>query len=292
MRLLFLSAHWHGLAKLRLHTAITLGIMDRLTTELGQALREFEGKVCNAYVTRELPRETAARERKQKAQEAASQKETSLATMPQPSNDVDSKSKQQIRSLNLQTYKHHSLGDYVETIRQYGTTDSYNTETVCLLHCFWNRFLMFIIYQGELEHRTPKARYRRTDRKAFIKQLTQIERRQTRIYRIKRSVSEMNHKCSSNANQPREAAVDPGQHHHIGRNENIYNEIGTFLRDHADDPAIKVRDHYYTISAITELYIGIELSTKIEDAHPPPYYRHPAERLSHPLPVHSRTRSI
>lgn len=112
--------------------------MDRLTTELGQALREFEGKVCNAYVTRELPRETAARERKQKAQEATSQTETPPATLSQPSNDLDSKSqkdKQQIKSLNLQTYKHHSLGDYVETIRQYGTTDSYSTETVGLLHC-------------------------------------------------------------------------------------------------------------------------------------------------------------
>lgn len=143
MRLLFLSAHWHGLAKLRLHTAITLGIMDRLTTELGQALREFEGKVCSAYVTRELPRETAARERKQKV---ASHKETSSITAPQPFNDVDSKPKQQIRSLNLQTYKYHSLGDYVETIRQYGTTDSYNTETVCLLHCFWSPFLPNVYY--------------------------------------------------------------------------------------------------------------------------------------------------
>jgi hypothetical protein len=30
----------------------------------------------------------------------------------------------------LETYKHHALGDYVETIRQYGTTDSYSTESV------------------------------------------------------------------------------------------------------------------------------------------------------------------
>ena len=32
--------------------------------------------------------------------------------------------------LNLNTYKLHSLGDYPETIKQYGTTDSYSTELV------------------------------------------------------------------------------------------------------------------------------------------------------------------
>lgn len=32
--------------------------------------------------------------------------------------------------MNLNTYKVHALGDYVETIRRYGTCDSYTTETV------------------------------------------------------------------------------------------------------------------------------------------------------------------
>lgn len=32
--------------------------------------------------------------------------------------------------MNLDTYKVHSLGDYVETIRKYGTCDSYTTEMV------------------------------------------------------------------------------------------------------------------------------------------------------------------
>lgn len=32
--------------------------------------------------------------------------------------------------MNLDTYKVHSLGDYVEAIQQYGTTDSYTTELV------------------------------------------------------------------------------------------------------------------------------------------------------------------
>jgi hypothetical protein len=40
------------------------------------------------------------------------------------------KESRQLKSLNLNTYKIHALGDYVLAIRTYGTTDSYSTETV------------------------------------------------------------------------------------------------------------------------------------------------------------------
>ncbi|TFK17642.1 hypothetical protein FA15DRAFT_547545, partial [Coprinopsis marcescibilis] len=40
---------------------------------------------------------------------------------------------------NLNTYKFHSLGNYVFSIKQFGTSDSHTTETVCSLthrsHC-------------------------------------------------------------------------------------------------------------------------------------------------------------
>lgn len=139
IRLVFISAHWHGLAKLRLHTDITLGIMDRLTTELGQALRDFEEHTCPAYITRELPRETAARQRRQKSKKATSNKSDDVepsAGAPDPESEDLKRLK---KSLNLHTYKYHSLGDYVETIRRYGTTDSYSSQTVCGTHpltCF------------------------------------------------------------------------------------------------------------------------------------------------------------
>lgn len=129
VHLVYLSAHWHGLAKLRLHTDLTLGIMDRLTTELGQALREFEKNICATYVTRELPRESAARQRRQKAKQDTSQKED------EPTDNVHTSTNEEPKrlkkTLNLQTYKHHSLGDFVDTIRRYGTTDSYSTQLVC-----------------------------------------------------------------------------------------------------------------------------------------------------------------
>lgn len=95
-----------------------------------------------------------------------------------------------------------------------------------------------LIFQGELEHRSPKARYKRTDRKEFIRQLTQIERRQARIRRIKQQTSMT--KPKADLYQQRETAITPEQHHHIGQNENTYEELGAFLRKHHDDPAVVV----------------------------------------------------
>ena len=39
-----------------------------------------------------------------------------------------------IKQLNLKTYKWHSLVDYVQAIKSYGTTDNYTTQTVSLRH--------------------------------------------------------------------------------------------------------------------------------------------------------------
>ena len=40
------------------------------------------------------------------------------------------------KTFNLQTYKLHALGDYVEQIRLYGTTDSYSTQPVSFYSSF------------------------------------------------------------------------------------------------------------------------------------------------------------
>lgn len=45
-------------------------------------------------------------------------------------NSVPTKVVRRRKGISLHTYKHHALGDYVDTIRRYGTTDSYSTETV------------------------------------------------------------------------------------------------------------------------------------------------------------------
>lgn len=168
LHLLFLAAWWHGLAKLRMHTESTLKIMENVTVSLGKKLREFTSKTCSAYNTRELQRETDARKRRQAKQGSRSQeKSQGVSQDPHPIHSTDpvdvprvpvdphnaapcdnaaperplgtssQNSKNDTRrpkTLNLNTYKTHSLGDYVSTIRKYGTTDSYSTEPVCTLN--------------------------------------------------------------------------------------------------------------------------------------------------------------
>jgi hypothetical protein len=87
--------------------------------------------------------------------------------------------------------------------------------------------------QGELEHRRPKGWHQRTDRKGFVKQMTQIERRQARIRRIK-------YKLSSTRAPAEDVATDPDVHYHIGSSQSRYEHIGTFLRRTEGDPATKV----------------------------------------------------
>jgi hypothetical protein len=57
LNLLFDLAHWHALAKPRMHTDITLDILSQVTTSLGNTLRQFEDKTCTIFETRELERE-------------------------------------------------------------------------------------------------------------------------------------------------------------------------------------------------------------------------------------------
>jgi hypothetical protein len=116
--MLFTFAYWHGLAKLRMHTEETLAILDNETTAIGEQLRSFESATCSAYKTSELPREVRARERRQRKQASSSAK------------GLTSSQERRTKEFNLQTYKVHALGDYVSTIRQYGTTDSYTTAVV------------------------------------------------------------------------------------------------------------------------------------------------------------------
>ena len=153
--MLFLLAHWHALAKLRLHTDATLDVMDAVTTDLGNNLRTFKQGTCTEFSTKELQREIAARirrqnrspqlstssePRRQRSQLNPSTSRPTSARGPQSAtpdqiagteklNDAT----RQPKTLNLNTYKFHALGDYANTIRRFGTTDSYSTEPVCYL---------------------------------------------------------------------------------------------------------------------------------------------------------------
>ena len=125
--MLFRLAEWHALAKLRLHTESTLTRMESVTTVLGKELRNFADITCSAFSTVELPKERAARGRKQARKEAKSSDRSNVTATPLA---VGSKARKKKKKLNLSTYKVHALGDYVRTIRMFGTTDSYSTQIV------------------------------------------------------------------------------------------------------------------------------------------------------------------
>lgn len=122
--LLFDLATWQGFAKLRMHTDDTLAFFDTATTTLGKSVRKFERHTCAYYQTTELPQEYAARGQRHAALVAKQPRASGPGTKTAPT--------LKIKKLNLSTYKYHALGDYPNTIRQYGTTDSYSTQTVCM----------------------------------------------------------------------------------------------------------------------------------------------------------------
>ena len=112
-----------------MHTDATLDILSRVTTSLGNSLRTFEEKTCEAFETRELERERAARQRRQE------KSATNVVFGSRGPTASSSKARKQ-KKLNLRTYKYHALGDYVDTIRRFGTTDSYSTQSVSFYMIF------------------------------------------------------------------------------------------------------------------------------------------------------------
>ena len=55
---------------------------------------------------------------------------SSLSTDIHASGNLDNSQLPKLKELNLNMYKVHALGHYVDLIKQYGTTDSYSTQPV------------------------------------------------------------------------------------------------------------------------------------------------------------------
>src|ERR1700733_4435712 len=130
LTLLFNLAHWHGLAKLRMHTDPTLDLLAEVTKSLGSNLHTFEKHTCSLFQTRELEHKRAARQRQQEKDEAGKKKIANGQKSTESSKLSSSTRARKPKQLNLKTYKYHALRDYVDTIKCYGTTDSYSTQAV------------------------------------------------------------------------------------------------------------------------------------------------------------------
>jgi hypothetical protein len=111
-----------------MHTDLTLEIFDEETIRIGAEFRKFNNKTCPAFKTHELRRETEARKRRQ----LKKARTTDTPSAPASTSTVAQTEAEGPlpRAFNIQTYKHHSLGDYPYTIRTFGTCDSYSTELV------------------------------------------------------------------------------------------------------------------------------------------------------------------
>ncbi|KAH7904408.1 hypothetical protein BJ138DRAFT_1138545 [Hygrophoropsis aurantiaca] len=198
LRLLFIFAHWHALAKLRMHTDATLALLDRETISLGAILRDFQKGVCPAFNTRELKREADAQMRRSNAQNNESQKKSktvheALGDSSASPNEL-SRSTRRPKTLNLHTYKFHALAP----------------------HARW---------------------YTRTSRKQYVKQMTQIERRQTRIRSIH---MRLGNQAKGVPLGKDECVVNSLEVHHvIGSSQNIPWDIPSFVQKYAGDPAIR-----------------------------------------------------
>jgi hypothetical protein len=221
--LLFRLAEWHALAKLRLHTDDSLNKLDEALKALGKQLRRFQQFTCSAFQTMELPREVAARQRRQDAD-------------PQSTDQKARTSGARLKTFNLLTYKLHALGDYAASIRLFGTTDSYTTQIVRVSSCSAIlTILTLCVSQGELAHRFIKMLYRSTNKHDTSTQLVRQERRHARVVRQQSSESTVLALNIYTGDLPLEA------HHSLSANRSNYINLASYLSEHRDDPAIKVR---------------------------------------------------
>ena len=138
MDLIFTLAEWHSIAKLRIHTTSTITQLRELTRIFGIRLRHFAKHICPEYDTKELPKEEAARMRrqaKQRAKQASStgSVSTSDAALPTVTASTGKSSTKTSKTFTMSTYKLHAMGDYANHIERFGSTDSFSTQSVSFL---------------------------------------------------------------------------------------------------------------------------------------------------------------
>ncbi|KAK7447687.1 hypothetical protein VKT23_013943 [Stygiomarasmius scandens] len=228
-----------------MHTDSTLETLEGTTRALGQQLRHFKSKVCDAFPnTKELDKEEAARGRRLQRKK----QNTEAATEP----EIRAGKNQKL--FNWSTYKFHALGDYVSTIASFGTTDSYTTQT------------------GELEHRRVKMFYARTSKNKAIKQITRLEQRQHNLNAIcNRLPAEINNLRPLEGSQIQSSRkrkrggiqrrnitlfpttsetlpfTHPDQHYHISRARSSPQNIHVFIHENQDNPAAEASNYMSSV---------------------------------------------
>lgn len=227
--------------------------LENSTRRLGKAIREFESRTCTeipTYVS-DLPSDDAAR---------AKQRRNA------PTTTSNTTGTRKIRKLNLSTYKLHALGHYVNAIRKYGPCDGYSTQTVSMSRLLLRKRAI-CLFQGEAEHKRVKKHYKRVSKSNFTKGITQQnhrERTMRKMWKQKEHVDELEKEnltrnssgtgqsaqiIPSNARNPGPTNRDqeklpytaPEVHHHMSLEMKHKVDLATWLSEHEDDVACRVR---------------------------------------------------
>ncbi|KAJ7483727.1 hypothetical protein B0H11DRAFT_2279748 [Mycena galericulata] len=188
------------------------------------------------YKTFELARETAARGRREQRLAASAaaaagadpsgQAGAAEASAPTPAAKPSKKEK----TLNLNTYKWHALGDYVATIQLFGPSDSYSTQL------------------GESLHRLVKRLYAVTNKRNHTAQIGARYMRLVRARTAARASQKRRHGHHVGFGQQDPLGATPPDWHHHTSNARRY-PIDLFkFPGRPDDPAIadfipKLQDH-------------------------------------------------
>ncbi|KAI9456765.1 hypothetical protein HD554DRAFT_2177920 [Boletus coccyginus] len=105
-----------------MHTQESIKLLEQEMRLLEQQLWKFKDYTCSLFKTTELPSEAAAHCRHAEARLKMQTNDESKTTRKGTSGVA------QPKTFNLATYKIHVLGHYMNTIRTFGTTDSYTTQ--------------------------------------------------------------------------------------------------------------------------------------------------------------------
>ncbi|KAH9026768.1 hypothetical protein EDB85DRAFT_1821615, partial [Lactarius pseudohatsudake] len=231
--LIFLLSTWHAYAKLRLHTDSTLKMLETVGTSLCQALRQFTSTTSARYATRELPREKNARVARQQNQLKPREIKATKKATRKATDTVKHK------PFNMSTYKMHCIPDYPQAIRQYGTTDSYSTQT------------------SELTHRLSKMWYRMSNKnRRYIQQIADRESRNRFYTAMCEELSKGQVPSASVSGNELEGAgpppiahpplqheeaspTDPGERYWMPKTDASTWDLGDWLYQHRGDPALR-----------------------------------------------------
>ncbi|KAJ7076247.1 hypothetical protein B0H15DRAFT_790815 [Mycena belliarum] len=229
LSLLYTCTYWHSLAKLRMHTDSSLKVLEAATVLLGKQMRHFAHFTCPHFKTVETDSEYASRSRAAARREATKANPGSNVQPSNLPNAFTQTSGKRSVVFSLNTYKHHALGDYVATIRRFGTTDSYSTQI------------------GELQHRTVKKWNGRSNKNNAIPQIIKMDVREAAHERMQQEIAAL---APLKVSRAPVKAVDPvplDQHHRIAADESSR----VYFRDlDMSDPAFKdflprLQDHLY-----------------------------------------------